>query len=116
MGLFRSIKKLAGKAAPLVGGYFGGAFGAQAGKAIGGKLNKAKSQPNMTAQQVEIVPSAADSTQSFNTSSPIQSAVFTKDKVENAGGVENASGLSNKNLPLIGVGLLAVYVLAKGAK
>ena len=116
MGLFRSIKKLVGKAAPLVGAYYGGAFGARAGQAIGGKLNKAKSQPNMTAQQVEIVPSPVEPPQVFSTSSPIQSAGFTKEKVENAGAVENASGLNNKNLPLIGVGLLAVYVLAKGAK
>ena len=116
MGFFKSIKKLAGKAAPLVGGYFGGAFGAQAGQAIGGKLNRAKKQPNMTAQQVEIVPNPVDPPQSFNTSSPIQSATFNKDTVENAGVVENSSELSNNNLPLIGLGLLAVYFLSKRSK
>ena len=116
MSFFKSLKKLVGKSAPLVGGYFGGAFGAKAGQAIGGRLNRAKNQPNMTAQPVEIVPTAAaPMPQSFDTSSPLQPAGFNRIGVENAGSVENAEP-SNKNLPLIGVGLLAVYVLAKGHK
>ena len=111
--LFKGVKKVAGFAAPIVGGAYGGPLGAQAGSLFGNAINRRKgqSQQAMQPQAVEVIPSQQNiAPQDFNTQSPVQVVGASN---ENAGGVESSL---NSKLPLIGVGLLAVLVLTQRKK
>lgn len=107
--IFKGVKKVAGFAAPIVGGAYGGPLGAQAGSLFGNAVNRKRGQSQaMQPQAADVVPSQQNiAPQDFNTQSPVQVVGASN---ENAGGVESSL---NSKLPLIGVGLLAVLVLTQ---